>query len=171
LKCIVTAIPERISLEPSPFPEEWVMDGNPEACAKQIASSEDGRMRVIVWSCTEGRFEWHYDVDEVAQLLSGEAFVTDHQGVERRLTPGDTVFFPAGTKSVWRVTKAVRKVAVCRGVMPKVISFGLRACGNIVRRARILLTRQQSGKGGGGLLPLAYLFLELTTTLLGELTI
>ncbi len=75
----------------------------------------------------------------MVQILSGEVVITDHNGRERRLTDGDTAFFPAGTWSVWQVTADVRKVAVCRNTMPKVVTFGLRAWSWGARRAQILL--------------------------------
>jgi uncharacterized protein len=138
-KHIVTACPNEVELDDAPFPREWVLEGNPRARAKQIARSDDASMQVIVWSCTRGRFRWQYDVDEMVQILSGEVVVTDHNGVERRLGSGDTAFFPAGSWSVWHVTKDVRKVAVCRNVMPKMVTFGLRAWGWGARRAQAWL--------------------------------
>lgn len=136
---IVTANPSKVELDDAPFPREWVLDGQPQARAKEIARSDDTSMKVVVWSCTRGRFRWQYDVDEMVQILSGEVVITDHNGRERRLTDGDTAFFPAGTWSVWQVTEDVRKVAVCRDTMPKVVTFGLRAWGWGARRAQRLL--------------------------------
>jgi hypothetical protein len=37
------------------------------------------------------------------------------------------VFFPAGSHSVWHVTKEVRKFAICRHSMPRPLGFALRA--------------------------------------------
>jgi hypothetical protein len=78
-------------------------------------------MTVIAWSCTKGSFRWQYHVDEMVHILSGEVFVTDETGSERRLGPGDTAFFPAASAAVWRVTQDVRKVAVCHVAMPKLV--------------------------------------------------
>src|SRR5882724_6597249 len=90
---IVTANPATIELAPSPFPAEWVLEGRPQARATAIARSRDGAMTVVAWSCTKGRFQWHYSVDEMVHILSGEVFITDQSGTERRLGPGDTAFF------------------------------------------------------------------------------
>jgi uncharacterized protein len=148
---IITASPSTIDLEPSPFPREWVLEGNPQARAKPIARSDDASMTMIVWSCTEGRFRWQYSVDETVQILSGEVIVTDHDGEERRLGPGDSAFFPAGTTSVWHVTQAVRKVAVCRARVPKLFSLGLRVWNWGTRRARTLFagTAANTTRGNG----------------------
>ena len=37
------------------------------------------------------------------------------------------VFFPAGSRSLWHVTKEVRKLAFCRQSMPRPLGFALRA--------------------------------------------
>ncbi|HEY6254691.1 MAG TPA: cupin domain-containing protein [Xanthobacteraceae bacterium] len=132
---VVIANPATVELAPSPFPAEWVIDGAPQAKATAIAHSSDGAMTVIAWSCTKGRFRWHYQVDEMAHLLAGEVFITDPSGSERRLGPGDTVFFPAGSTSVWRVTADVRKIAVCRVAVPKLVGFGLRVWNKLCRTA------------------------------------
>ena len=81
----------------------------------------------MAWSCTAGRFNWHYSVDETVHIVAGEVFITDDSGEERRLGPGDSAFFPAGSRSVWRVPVAVRKVAVCRQAMPRPFGLALRA--------------------------------------------
>jgi len=136
---IVTANPSEVALDDAPFPREWVLEGTPRARAKEIARSDDASMKVIVWSCTRGRFRWQYDVDEMVQILSGAVVITDRNGRERCLAEGDAALFPAGTWSVWHVTEDVRKVAVCRNTMPKVVTFGLRAWGWGARRAQSLL--------------------------------
>jgi uncharacterized cupin superfamily protein len=133
LKSVVTASPADVELDPAPFPKEWVLEGSPQAHAKEIARSRDGAMRVIAWSCTKGRFRWQYLVDEMVHVLSGEVIILDHTETERRLGPGDTAFFPAGSSSVWHVTQDVRKVAVCRVAVPKLVALGLRIWNKIRR--------------------------------------
>ena len=75
-------------------------------------------MRVVVWECTKGRFEWQYGVNEMVHIISGEVFILDQSGDERRLGPGNTAFFPVGSRSTWRVTQDVRKLAVCHDPVP-----------------------------------------------------
>lgn len=123
---VVIANPATVEPLPSPFPRAWVLDGHPQAKATSIAQSQDGGMTVIAWSCTKGRFRWHFHVDEMAHILSGEAFITDQSGRERRLGAGDTVFFPSGSTSLWRVTADVRKIAVCHVSVPRLAALGLR---------------------------------------------
>jgi uncharacterized protein len=103
------------------------VEGAPQAHARELARSADGTAVVVAWSCTAGRFHWHYSVDETVHVISGEVFVTNDDGVERRLGPGDMAFFPAGSRSLWRVPCAVRKLAVCRHSMPRPLGFALRA--------------------------------------------
>jgi len=99
----------------------------------------------MAWSCTPGRFEWHYAVDETVHIISGEVLVTDENGKIHRLGPGDMAFFPAGSHSVWQVTKTVRKLAVCRHSMPRPFGFMLRAWNKLFHR----LTGFPTGSGLG----------------------
>jgi ethanolamine utilization protein EutQ (cupin superfamily) len=87
----------------------------------------------MAWSCTAGRFNWHYTVDETVHIISGEVFVTNEKGQVCRLGPGDMAFFPAGSRSTWRVPEHVRKLAVCRHGMPWLMGIGLR-CWNRVAK-------------------------------------
>jgi uncharacterized cupin superfamily protein len=149
---VVTANPATVELSPSPFPSEWVREGCPQAQATAIARSRDGAMTVIAWSCTKGRFRWQYQVDEMAHILSGEVFITDQSGTERRLGPGDTVFFSAGSWSDWHVTQDVRKVAVCHVAVPKLVGRALRAWNRLCRTASELLGLDaEPSESGGGL--------------------
>jgi uncharacterized protein len=131
---IVFATPASTELGPNPINRDWIIEGRPRARAKRLAQSADGTSSVIAWSCTPGRFEWHYAVDETAHIISGEAFVTDEKGDVHRLGPGDMVFFPAGSHSLWHVTKEVRKLAICRHNMPRPCGFALRVWNRIVNR-------------------------------------
>jgi uncharacterized protein len=62
-------------------------------------------------------------------------FVTDERGTERRLGPGDMAFFPAGSRSLWRVPVAVRKLAVCRHSLPKPLGLAIRAWHKLIALA------------------------------------
>jgi uncharacterized cupin superfamily protein len=148
----VIANPATVELAPAPFPAAWVVEGSPQAQATTIAHSRDGAMTVIAWSCTKGRFRWHYQVDEMAHILSGEVFITDQSGQERRLGPGDTVFFPAGSSSLWQITRDVRKVAVCHVAVPRPFGLALRIWNKLCRTASQLLGLDaESAASGGGL--------------------
>lgn len=150
---IVIANPATVELTASPFPSTWVIDGRPQARATAIARSRDGAMTVIAWSCTKGRFRWQYQVDEMVHILSGEVVVTDHTGTERRLGPGDTAFFPSGSSSVWQVDEEVRKIAVCRVAVPRLVGLGLRVFNKLVRVGSAVLGLDvEAAEAGGGLL-------------------
>jgi uncharacterized cupin superfamily protein len=133
LSSIVIAPPADVELAPAPIPADWILAGTPEARSRQLARSQDGASSVMAWSCTAGRFNWHYTVDETVHVISGEVFVTDENGEERRLGPGDMAFFPAGSRSTWRVPVEVRKLAVCRQAMPRPFAFALRAWNKAAR--------------------------------------
>jgi uncharacterized cupin superfamily protein len=150
-KQLVTADPATIELQPAPFPEEWIIEGRPQARSREIARSEDGAMSVIAWSCSKGRFRWQYQIDEMLHILSGQVILTDEAGTERRVGPGDTVFCPSGAWFTWNVVEDVRKVAVCHVAVPKPIVLGLRAWNKINRilSALLGLDAEQAASGGG----------------------
>ncbi len=133
LQPVVIASSLELDLAPAPIPPDWVLSGTPEARSRQLARSHDRGSSVMAWSCTAGRFNWYYSVDEMVHIVSGEVFVTDEKGNEHRLGPNDTAFFPAGSRSTWHVPVAVRKVAVCRQSMPLLFAFALRAWNRLAR--------------------------------------
>jgi uncharacterized cupin superfamily protein len=132
---VVIANAATVELSPSPVPESWVMEGRPQAKATAIARSQDRGMMVIAWLCTRGRFRWHYQFDQMCHILAGEAFITEESGGTRRLGPGNTVFFPSGSTADWRVTADIRKIAVCRMPVPRLVGLALRAWNKLRRTA------------------------------------
>ena len=129
---VIFAVPADVELSPAPIPPDWIIEGTPQARCKRLATSADGTASVMAWSCSAGRFNWHYAVDEAIHIISGEVIVTDETGNARRLGPGDMVFFPAGSHSVWHVPHEVRKFAVCRHGMPRPLGYALRAWHKLV---------------------------------------
>jgi uncharacterized protein len=109
---IVTAA--SVELEPAPIPPDWVVSGSPVARCKKMVRSHDRTSHIVIWDCTPGSFKWHYGMDEAMVLISGESFMINEKGEERRFGPGDLGFFPAGASCTWRITETVRKVAVLR---------------------------------------------------------
>jgi len=131
---VVFAATADIDLDPDPFPLDWIIEGKPQARSKRLALSADGTSSVVVWSCTPGRFVWHYAVDETLHIIAGEVFVTNEKGEIRRLGPGEMAFFPAGSHSVWHITQELRKLAVCRHTMPRPLGLMLRMSNRIINR-------------------------------------
>jgi uncharacterized cupin superfamily protein len=131
---IAFADPADVELAPAAIHPDRIIEGTPQACAKCVARSADGTSSVVVWSCTIGRFQWLYSVDETLHIISGEVFVADEKGAVRRLGPGDVAYFPAGSRSVWHVTEEVKKLAVCRHSMPPVFGFALRVWNKVINR-------------------------------------
>ena len=140
---VIFADPAAVELDPDPIRPHWIIDGAPQARSKRLAESADGTSTIMAWSCTPGRFNWHYTVDETLHIISGEVFVTNEKGETRRIGPGDMVFFPAGSRSTWHVTKEVRKLAVCRQSMPRPFGYALRTWNRLVDT----LTGFSAGRG------------------------
>jgi len=137
----VFASPADVELAPAAIPPHWIIEGAPQARSARLARSADGTALVVAWSCTAGRFNWHYGGDETLYILSGEVLVTDEKGEVRRLGPGDMAFFPAGSLSIWHVPHEVKKLAICRHSMPRPLGFALRAWNKLVN----MLTGSSAG--------------------------
>jgi uncharacterized cupin superfamily protein len=131
-KSIVIDVASTTDLQTTPISADWVLEGTPETRSKELARSHDLTSHVMVWDCTAGRFKWHYNKDETLVVLSGEAFITNGSE-ERRIGPGDVVFFPAGSSSTWRVPKYIKKVAFLRHTMPRPLGFGVLAWNKFIR--------------------------------------
>jgi uncharacterized cupin superfamily protein len=126
LNSIVIETAASAALEPSSISSDWILAGTPETRYKVLARSHDRTSWVVVWECTAGRFNWHYREDETVVVISGEVFITNEKGEERRLGPGDMGFFPAGSSCTWRVNDRVKKVAVLRQDLPSPLGIGVR---------------------------------------------
>jgi uncharacterized cupin superfamily protein len=92
-KPILMVKPQHVKLQPEPIRPEWIISGNPTARSNKLATSRDNTSNVIVWDCTPGQFQWRYSQDETVVIVAGEAFITDQDGIERRLGPGELAFF------------------------------------------------------------------------------
>jgi uncharacterized protein len=135
-KSVVITTPTTDGLNPSSITTDWILEGKPESRSKELARSHDRTSHSMVWDCTAGSFDWHYNKDETLVILSGEAFIrSEKDGEERRIGPGDFVFFPAGTSATWRVPKYIKKVAFLRHTMPRPFGYGVLAWNLLLRLA------------------------------------
>ena len=135
----------QLALNPSPIHPEWVIEGNPIARNKVLSSSADGTASTLIWDCTAGRFNWFYDVDETIYVIEGGVVIRDAGGAARRLSAGDTIFFPAGARAEWHVVDYIRKIAFCRVPLPRPIVFA--------RRGYRFLKRLVGTRGGANAAP------------------
>lgn len=103
-----------VQLERGSIPPEWVLSGQPETRTKILGRTRDRLAYVVVWECGAVSYKWHYSKDEAYIVLSGEGFMIDRTGIERRFAAGDVAFFPAGTDAIWRHPDHFRKVAVLK---------------------------------------------------------
>jgi uncharacterized cupin superfamily protein len=119
-------------LADAPIPPEWVLEGAPKARMKDVAQANDEGLRVALWDCSAGKFNWYFNTDEFVHILEGGVTVTDERGGTRALKPGDVAYFPAGMRSVWHVEKYVKKLAVLRDNEPSLVWRARRKLGELL---------------------------------------
>ena len=122
-----------VNLTPRPIEPSWVIEGNPVAQSCILSNSADGFATTIVWHCTEGKFNWYYDLDETILILEGSIVIESDTMSPTRYGPGDVVFFRDGAHAKWHVEGHVKKLAFCRKTQPVLLGFALRAFSKIKR--------------------------------------
>ncbi len=120
-------------LTPSPIEPSWIVEGDPVAQSSLMSKSADGLAWTVVWQCSEGKFNWYYDMDETLLILEGSIVLESDTMPPTRYGPGDTIFFRDGAHARWHVERRVRKLAFCRKTQPVWLSFGLRLFSRIKR--------------------------------------
>ena len=130
----------------APIPKPWILEGNPVARKKHLAGSSDRLASTFMWDCTAGRFDWHYDDDEVIHVLEGTVLVEGGSGVRRRLQAGDTFLFAAGSRYHWTVPHYVRKIAFLHSPL----SWEMRIIRGVLKRLKAPFRRKPAGAAAWG---------------------
>jgi uncharacterized cupin superfamily protein len=132
-----------VNLTPKPIEPSWVIEGNPVAQWCVLSKSADGLASTMVWECSEGKFNWHYDFDETILILEGSIVLENDTMPPTRYSAGDVIFFKHGAHARWHVEGRVRKLAFCRTTQPFLFGFALRAI-NKIKRTLVPSGKRQS---------------------------
>jgi uncharacterized protein len=124
-------------LDPSPIEPSWIIEGYPEARSRLLSTSACNTARTLIWSCTEGKFNWYYDFDETIVILEGSIVLESERMPPKRYGVGDVIFFRNGAHAKWHVENYVKKVAFCRLNNPFPLGFAIRAANKL----KSLITR------------------------------
>ena len=116
-----------VELKPSPIEPSWIIEGNSEGRSHRLSASADGAATTFIWSCTEGKFNWYYDIDETIVILEGSILLEWEGMPVKRYGVGDVIFFRSGANAKWHVEGYVKKVAFCRQTNPVGFGFAIRA--------------------------------------------
>ena len=116
-----------VDLTARPIERSWIIEGKPDATACTLSQSADRLAWTVVWHCTEGKFNWHYDFDETLLILDGSIVLESDGMPPTRYGPGDVIFFKDGAHAKWHVEGHVKKLAFCRKTSPFWFGFALRA--------------------------------------------
>jgi uncharacterized protein len=122
-----------VNLTPSGIDSSWIIKGNPVVQSTVLSKSADGLAWTMVWQCSEGMFNWYYDVDETILILEGSIVLESDTMSPTRYLPGDVIFFKNGAHAKWHVEGHVRKLAFLRRTQPVLLGIVLRAFSKIKR--------------------------------------
>ena len=123
-------------LKPSPIVRSWIIEGSPEARASVVSTSKCGSAWTMIWSCTEGKFHWYYDVDETIMILEGSIVLECEGSSPKHYGAGDIILFREGAHAIWRVEGYVKKVAFFRRPFPWGFNFPVRIANKLKRMMR-----------------------------------
>ncbi|MDA9397636.1 cupin domain-containing protein [Bradyrhizobium sp. CCBAU 45389] len=101
-------------LSPSPIEPSWIIEGRPEARSHLLSKSAFKTWWTMIWSCTQGKFNWHYYFDETVVILEGSIMLEVDGAPPTRYGAGDVILFRTGSRAKWHVEDCVKKVAFCR---------------------------------------------------------
>ena len=132
-----------VRLTPKPIEPSWIIEGNPVAQWCVLSKSADGLASTMVWECSEGKFNWHYDFDETILILEGSIVLENDAMQPTRYGPGDVILFRHGAHAKWHVEGRVRKLAFCRTTQPPILGIALRAF-NKIRRVLLASGKRQA---------------------------
>jgi uncharacterized protein len=122
-----------VTLKSSPIEPSWILEGNPEARSNVLSTSACKTTTTLIWSCTAGKFNWYYDVDETIMILEG-SIVLESEGMQpRRYGVGDVILFREGAQVKWQVEKYVKKIAFFRQTLPFGLGYAVRTINKLKR--------------------------------------
>lgn len=104
-----------ISLSPdewAPVAAEKVVEGTPQAAARVLYESPDGRFCTGIYACTAGKWGVAYEEDEFCRLIEGSVRLTDESGASHTYTAPDSFLIPSGFKGFWEPLGNLRKFFV-----------------------------------------------------------
>ena len=122
-----------VELAPRPIEPSWIIEGNPVSHSHILSTSADGTASTIIWSCTEGRFNWYYDFDETIMILEGSILLESEGMPLKRFGVGDVIFFSGGAQAKWHVEGYVKKVAFLHQTNPAGFGLAIRAVNKLKR--------------------------------------
>ena len=93
-------------VQDQPAPDK-VISGDPRFTTWNV-EERDG-LYCGIWESTPGKWRIAYDEWEYCRILSGRSVITDEDGTEHRLSPGDSFILRPVFRGTWEVIETTRK--------------------------------------------------------------
>ena len=130
----IEASDANMKLSPAPIEPSWIIHGDPKASACLLSKSADRSAWTVVWECTKGRFNWHYQLDETILILEGAIVLESDILPPTRYGVGSVILFRKGAHARWYVEDYVKKLAFCRRANPLPLAFVMRVLAFLKRK-------------------------------------
>lgn len=89
------------------------IEGNQTEAARELWTSNDGKLSVGVWECTPGRFSADRAANsETCHLISGRITLRGEDGQTSDLKAGDMLTLPRGWRGEWILHETTRKLYI-----------------------------------------------------------
>jgi uncharacterized cupin superfamily protein len=100
---VFTSRVDSSEFEPFPFPDEDVLEGEPNARVHWLRPEGQGSQMVGVYRCEPAVFRYAWEADETIHVVEGSVRIEVEGGPSVDLAPGGIASFSAGDRGVWHV--------------------------------------------------------------------
>lgn len=101
--------------EPQPKPTS--VEGDQLEAANTLWVSDDGKIEVGVWECSQGRFTARRDTSsEICHIVSGRVTLHGPEGAAKNVGPGELLVLPLGWQGEWTIHEKTRKLYILHSV-------------------------------------------------------
>jgi uncharacterized cupin superfamily protein len=94
-------------------PPDRLISGSPQFRTWNLEDRPDG-LFAGVWESTPGKWRIKYDEWEYCRIISGVSIISDADGAESRVGPGDSFILRPGFSGTWEVVETTRKEYVIK---------------------------------------------------------
>ena len=109
---IFTGSIDALEFEPYPFPDDDILDGNPNSRVHWVRPEDHGSHVVGIFRSDPAAIRYQWDNDETIHVVEGKLRIEFETGENLELGVGDVGSFTAGDQAVWHILEPFCEVFV-----------------------------------------------------------